>query len=165
MVYFNCGELSPETKAGSPLIVVYSCLTFFVTPWTVTHQAPLSTGFPRQEYWNRFPFPSPGYLPDKRIKPGSLELQVVSLPTEPPSVADGNPITAEILPLPNVTSFHFLYRCQSWINILHPKLHYSICFWRNNFVTVDTRSGPGKSKITRDLEIRSITVFVTGKTY
>ena len=34
-----------------------------VTPWTVAHQAPLSMGFPRQEYWRGLPFPSPGDLP------------------------------------------------------------------------------------------------------
>ena len=32
----------------------------FATPWTVTHQAPLSTGFSRQEYWSGLPFPSTG---------------------------------------------------------------------------------------------------------
>ena len=30
-----------------------------VSPWTVAHQAPLSLGFPRQEYWSGLPFPSP----------------------------------------------------------------------------------------------------------
>ena len=30
------------------------------TPWTVAHQAPLSMGFPRQEYWSGLPFPPPG---------------------------------------------------------------------------------------------------------
>ena len=30
-----------------------------VTTWTAAHQAPLSMGFPRQEYWNGLPFPSP----------------------------------------------------------------------------------------------------------
>ena len=43
-----------------------------VTPWTVAHQAPLSTRFPWQEYWSRLPFPSPGYLPDPGITPASL---------------------------------------------------------------------------------------------
>ena len=28
----------------------------FVTPWTVTHQAPPSMGFSRQEYWSGLPF-------------------------------------------------------------------------------------------------------------
>ena len=34
-------------------------------------QAPLSMGFPRQEYWSGLPFPSPGNLPDPGIKPAS----------------------------------------------------------------------------------------------
>ena len=34
----------------------------------VAHQAPLSTGFPKQEYWSGLPFPSPGYLPDPGIE-------------------------------------------------------------------------------------------------
>ena len=44
----------------------------FVTPWTVAHQAPLSLGFPRQEYWIGLPFPPPGDLPDPGIIPVSL---------------------------------------------------------------------------------------------
>ena len=43
----------------------------FVIPWTVTCQAPLSMGFPRQEYWSRLPFPPPGDLPDPGIGPMS----------------------------------------------------------------------------------------------
>ena len=39
-----------------------------VTPWTVAHQAPLSMGFSRPEYWSELPFPSPGDLPDPGIK-------------------------------------------------------------------------------------------------
>ena len=40
----------------------------FSSPWTIAHQAPLSMGFPRQEYWSGLPFPSPGDLPDPGIK-------------------------------------------------------------------------------------------------
>ena len=43
-----------------------------VTPQTVVCQAPLSVGFPRQEYWSELPFPSPGNLPDPWIGPMSL---------------------------------------------------------------------------------------------
>ena len=56
---------------------------FFVTPWVITCQAPLSMGFSRQEHWSGFPFPSPGDLPNPRIKPGSPTLQADSLPAEP----------------------------------------------------------------------------------
>ena len=31
----------------------------FATPWTAAHQAPLSMGFSRQEYWSGVPLPSP----------------------------------------------------------------------------------------------------------
>ena len=55
-----------------------SCVWLFVTPWTVAHQAPPSMGFPRQEYWNGLPFPSPGDLPDPGIEPRSQTLKAVS---------------------------------------------------------------------------------------
>ena len=61
-----------------------SCVQHFETPWTVALQAPLSIGFSRQEYWSGLPFPSPGYLPDPGIKPGSLALQADFLPSESP---------------------------------------------------------------------------------
>ena len=42
-----------------------------MTPWTGTHQAPLSMRFPRQEYWSGLPFPSPRDLPDPGMEPVS----------------------------------------------------------------------------------------------
>ena len=45
-----------------------------MTPWTVARQAPLSMGFPRQEYWSGLLFPSPGDLPNPGIKPLSPAL-------------------------------------------------------------------------------------------
>ena len=44
---------------------------FGSTPRAVALQAPLSMGFPRQEYWNELPFPPLGDLPDPGIKPTS----------------------------------------------------------------------------------------------
>ena len=38
-----------------------SCVWLFATPWTAAHQAPLSMGFSRQEYWSGVPLPSPAY--------------------------------------------------------------------------------------------------------
>ena len=38
-----------------------------------THQAPLSMGFSRQEYWSGLPFPTSEVLPDPGIKPKSLK--------------------------------------------------------------------------------------------
>ena len=39
---------------------VLSHVWLFATLWTAAHQAPLSMGFSRQEYWSGLPFPSPG---------------------------------------------------------------------------------------------------------
>ena len=47
---------------SSPSHVRLSC-----DPWTVAHQAALSMGFSRQEYWNGLPFPSPGDLPTQGL--------------------------------------------------------------------------------------------------
>ena len=52
-------------------LVTKSCLTF-ATLWTRAHQAPLSMGFPRQEYWSGYLFPPPGDLPDPGNEPKSL---------------------------------------------------------------------------------------------
>ena len=52
-------------------------------PWTVACQAPLSIGFPRQEYWSELPFPSPGDFHYLGIELRSLTLQADSLPSEP----------------------------------------------------------------------------------
>ena len=45
------------------------------TPWTIAHQALLSVGFPRQEYWGGFPFPSPIiYINPVLIRPWLINL-------------------------------------------------------------------------------------------
>ena len=56
----------------------------FVTPWIVVHQAPLSMGFPRQEYWSGLSFPSPRDLPNPGIEPMSPALAGGFFTTEPP---------------------------------------------------------------------------------
>ena len=56
----------------------------FVTPWTIALQVPLSVGFPRQEYPNGLPFPSPGDFPDPGMEPTSPALAGGFFTTEPP---------------------------------------------------------------------------------
>ena len=56
----------------------------FATPWTIARQAPLSMGFPRQEYWRGLPFLSSGDLPDPGTHPVSSALAGVFFTTEPP---------------------------------------------------------------------------------
>ena len=65
----------------------FSHVQLFATPWTIAHQAPLSMGFSKQEYWSGFPCPPPGDLPNPGIKPhllGLLHWQTGSLPLAPP---------------------------------------------------------------------------------
>ena len=68
-----------ESECVSPSVMSDSAIL-----WTVAHQAPLSMGFPRQEYWSGLPFPFPGDLPNPGIELGSPVLQEDSLPSEPP---------------------------------------------------------------------------------
>ena len=49
----------------------------FATPWTVGCQAPLSMGFPRQEYGSGLPFPSPEDLPNPGIEPHLLHCRQI----------------------------------------------------------------------------------------
>ena len=50
----------------------FSRVWLFATPWTVAHQAPLSVGFSRLEYWSGLPCPPLGDLPDPGIELASL---------------------------------------------------------------------------------------------
>ena len=76
------------------VLLLFSLLSqdSFATPWTVAHQAPLSTGFPRQEYWSGLPFPSPGDLPDPGIEPMSPALAGGFFTTEPPVCCRYSPV-------------------------------------------------------------------------
>ena len=49
-----------------------SRVQFFATLRTVAHQAPLSMGFSRQEYWSGLPCPPPGDLPNPGTEPTPL---------------------------------------------------------------------------------------------
>ena len=68
---------------GGGGLIAKLCQTL-ATLWTEAHQAPLSMGFSRQEYWSGLPFPFPGDLPNPGIELGSPALQADSLPSEPP---------------------------------------------------------------------------------
>ena len=57
---------------GRVWLVAQSCPNL----WTIAHQALLSTGFPRHEYWSGLPCCPPGDLPNPGIEPRSPELQV-----------------------------------------------------------------------------------------
>ena len=63
-----------HSRSLSDGVCVLNRARLFAPPWTVAHQAPLSMGFLRQEYWSRVLFPPPGDLPNQRIEPLSPAL-------------------------------------------------------------------------------------------
>jgi len=66
------------------MLSCFSHVRLFVTVWTIAHQAPLSMGFSRQEYWTGLSCPPQRDLPNPGIEPRSPLLQEDSLPSEPP---------------------------------------------------------------------------------
>ena len=80
-------EVPPRKHLHTCVLSRFSSVQLFVTPWTVACQAPLSMGFPRQEYWSVLPCPLPRNLPNPGIKAESLMSSVLtggSLPLAPP---------------------------------------------------------------------------------
>ena len=65
----------------------------FAAPWTTAHQAPLTTGFSRQEYWSGLPVPSPGDLHDPDTEPESLEHPALQGQSSPLRHQETNEIT------------------------------------------------------------------------
>ena len=61
-----------ESPGGLVVVQLLRRVRLFVTLCTVALAAPLSMRSPRQEYWSRLPFPSPGDLPNPEIEPRSL---------------------------------------------------------------------------------------------
>ena len=66
-------ESAQQAMTGSTICIFSVCLVLSNSEilWTVAHQAPLSMGFPRHEYWSGLPFPPSGNLPDPGIEPAS----------------------------------------------------------------------------------------------
>ena len=79
LIFYNLHSMrnSPKTMEGKECccsLVAKSCPSLLQPCGLyVACQAPLFMGFPRQEYWNGLPFPSPGDLPNPGIEPMSLK--------------------------------------------------------------------------------------------
>ena len=78
----------------------FSCVWLIVTLWTAAHQAPLSMGFSRQEYWSGLPCPSPGDL----LYPGIELVSLTSL-----ALASGFFTTSATWEAPIKPQFYFSY--------------------------------------------------------
>ena len=80
-------------STGMPVCCLISCVQLFATTWTVFCQAPLSTGFSKQAYWNGLLFPFPGDLPDPGIEPTCLVSPALAAGFFTPSSTWGTPST------------------------------------------------------------------------
>ena len=69
---------SSHNLGGNNGNICFRSKRVFATLWTVTHKAPLSMGFPRQECWSGLPFPPPGDLPIQGMEPTSPASQAES---------------------------------------------------------------------------------------
>ena len=123
---FSISELLwPSDVSSSCCLVTKSCLT------PVAHQAPLSMGFPRQEYRSGLPFPPPGDLPDPGIKLMSLVSPSSTgglFTTEPPGKPDVSSAGRKILHQNKLTDFTPPPNSDIWVGLRHntsshPKLH------------------------------------------
>ena len=81
--HLNASFILKRLLTSPCMCYLLSHVQLFVTPWTVTCQAPLSMGFSRQEYRSGLPFSFPGDLHNPGIEPRSPELQADSLLSEP----------------------------------------------------------------------------------
>ena len=78
-----CTPCTGSSDQNHHLVKSLSHVRLFATLRSIAHQAPLSMGFSRQEYWSGLPFPSPGDLPNPGVKPRSPTLQAYALTSEP----------------------------------------------------------------------------------
>ena len=140
-------------KAISRYIVVQqlNCIWLFVTPWIVALQALLSMGFPRQEYWSRQQFPSPGDLPNTGIKPTYAALAGTF---HFPLSHQGSPLLGigkhkvKVARAPGNCKGGFNLWC-SWMdsrglrNFLNLSIPFCISFWELGLqFSLDSESGP-----------------------
>ena len=68
LIHFTVGQKLKQHCKATIVLDAKLCPTLLWPPQTVAHQVPLSTGFPRQEYWSVLPYPSPEDLPDSGIE-------------------------------------------------------------------------------------------------
>ena len=104
----------------------------FAIPWTVAHQAPLSIGFPRQEYWSGLPFSSPGDLSDSGIEPTSPALAGRFFTNEPSGkphlvllLSSKSAVCLLVTQLPFSLLFPFLH--SSSLHLSLPEITFHVC--------------------------------------
>ena len=126
----KCSINFPLAPSSHPCSIMISLLLsspsvvsgYFLTPWTVAHQVPLSMQFPMQKHWCGLPFPSPGDLPDQGIKLVSPVLAGRFFTTEPLGKVQGRlwDCVNILFPIKLVPSI--LCTCDSWLGLHNHQL-------------------------------------------
>ena len=113
---------SASLSDNFPVVQLLCRVRLFATAWTIAHQVLLSMGFPRQEYWSRLSFSSPGDLPNPGIKHVVIHCQVNSLTTEPPGKHDHLPGFCQNFSLSTISfaTFAFVRLPFAWNSSVHP---------------------------------------------
>ena len=105
-------------------VCVFICAWLFETLWAVAHQATLSMGFCRQEYWRGWPFPPPGDLPDQKTEPLFPAYPALAgrfFSTEPPGKSKLNKWGD------NIQLWHTLFPVLTWSIV--PRLVLAVASW------------------------------------
>ena len=117
-----------------PILLFFSCRVVsnsLEIPWTVAHQAPLTMGFPRQEYWSGLPYPPPGDLPNPWIEPRASALQAVKVTLNCSSLKCSSLVAQRLKHLPPMRET--LVQSLGWEDPLEKETapHSSTLAWKN----------------------------------
>ena len=109
----SCFSVITELLVSSACLRVQSPsrVRLFATLWSVTHQAPLSMGFPRQEYCSGLPFPPSGDLLDPGVEPRSPACPALASRFFTPEPL-GQPLGRQYLPAFVLSPQHFISEAQ-----------------------------------------------------
>ena len=113
-----------------------------MTLWTVAHQAPLSVGFPRQEYWSGLPFSSPGDLPNPNTSPALVGGFFTTEPPGKPSLNLGELLGSHLLTPWALFCDHWYMRCV-WEPVIFIFLYLFVSIYNDVLTGIVPLSCPG----------------------
>ena len=112
----RCGLWICKIRIYLHTVLCLVSVRLFATPWSITHQAPLSVGVSRQEHWSGLPCPPPGDLLNPGMEPRSPTLLEDSLTSEPPGKPTSHPPPVWVITEHQLSSLHYVAAShQLWV--------------------------------------------------